>query len=109
MRLRAPTLTGDAIDRAGIADDEFKSATGFERLRAQEVDGRDEIVRGVLERRGDDARLALRVVRVAQRPRQQVVRAVEDGLARAQAFALLVARAVAQDEERCRLDDGFVL
>src|SRR5205085_6567005 len=91
-------------DAAGVADGDVESLSGRERLRAQEVDGRDDVLGRPFEGGGDDPRRLPRVVRVALGVLDALGVLVEDRLARAHALALLVHLVRAQDVEGVRLD-----
>src|ERR1044072_1055740 len=91
-------------DATRVADGNRKGLPGRERLRAQEVDGRDDVLRRPVKRGRDDARRRLNIVRVALGVLDLTGLLVEDRLARADALALLVLLESAQRVEVVRLD-----
>ena len=91
-------------DSARVADGDVERLSGRERLRAQEVDGGEDVLRRPFEGGGDDTRGLLRVVRVALGVLNPLRVLVEDGLARPHALTLLVHLVRAQHVEGVRLD-----
>ena len=81
--------------------------SGREDLGPQELDGRDDVIHGAVERRGDDTRLARGGYQIAFGPDDFTRGVIENRLTPPKPLPLLVKRGCTEHEERIRLHDRF--